>query len=127
MSVGTIKRAIKKGRYLSFVYRKPGKRKLALRYVSPQEIKNDLLVAFEYTPANQYEGTRKNFKLDLIGQLTVMPDQWSPAFEWRERTRVTGDVVIEDRTTLKDRRKGRVANVFIRKRRRGLLRLLFGD
>ena len=69
----------------------------------------------------------KSVKLELIDDLTVMPEGWSPDFEWRERKIIDGDVVIEDVTTLSDRREGCAAKAVIRRRRRGLLRWFFGD
>ena len=127
MSQRKLATALRSGRYLRFKYRKAGDSNPQPRYVLPRDIRNDLLVAYEYTPDNRHEGKQKNFRINLIDNLTVMPEHWSPDLEWRERKIVDGDMVIEDVTTLRDRRNGCAAKSEIRLRRRGILRWIFGD
>jgi hypothetical protein len=62
-----IRSALKTGRYLRFKYRKPGDSNPQPRYVLPRDIRNHLLVAYEYTPDNRYEGKQKSFKLVFDG------------------------------------------------------------
>jgi hypothetical protein len=128
MSLDPIHTAIDTARYLQFKYHKPGEKNPHTRYVWPRRIRDGLLIADEFTPQNLYEGKPKTFKVDLIRDAGVLPEGWSPAFEWAERSKhVDGDMVVEDVTTLEDKRKGCVAKAVVRKRRRGLMRWLFGD
>jgi len=127
MAQPKIEAVITMGRYISFKYRKVGESNHHVRFVWPQAIKDHLLIAKEYTPDERFHGKRKSFKIDLIEDLKVMPEGWSPGFEWRERKHVDGDVVVDDRTTLKDRRDGCAGKIVIRHKRGGLLRWLLGD